>query len=236
MIKVQHKRLVRIEREASMNLYYAELICDKAEELPKPDYYDGWTIDMGSIAHVINTGETYMLNSDGDWKLQKKTSEGGGLTFTEDDKAKLDSLTNPILLKDRVDTFEDLPEEAETGWLYFVGSEGAVEFAEYIFTDEGKWEFIGFNSVDLSNYVQKTDYGNANVAGIVKDGRSRGFAINSEGMGYIAKADEKQVNEEIHDYRPLVPSSIPIFMSSYNITKTTIKEILDRLTALENPE
>lgn len=92
MVKILRKEFIKMEREFSRCRF--DLVCDDFSDLPEPNSFDIWLIDMGSTAHIINTGETYMLNSAGEWKPQKKTDEEGGVTFTEEDKAKLDSLKN----------------------------------------------------------------------------------------------------------------------------------------------
>lgn len=225
--------------EGNLDRCRFKLACDNVDNLPEANgFEDRWIIDMGSTAHIINTGETYMLNSDGKWKPQKKT-DGEGVIFTEEDKAKLDSLTNPILLKGRVNTKEELEEipNPETGWLYFVGSKDAGNFAEYIYTDGKKWEYIGDNSIDLSNYVKNTDIAtNGGNAGLIKTDLSSGVVVGGAGYLSINRATNAQIEGETNQYRPLVPEHIPIFMQNYNITKTTIQDILDRLTILENPK
>ena len=76
--------------------------------------------------------------------------------FTDEEKAKLASITNPIIIKGRVDTVNDLPTEAEIGWFYFVGLESASSYEEYCYSENG-WEYIGLSQegVDLSNYYTK---------------------------------------------------------------------------------
>lgn len=56
---------------------------------------------------------------------------------------KLATITNPMLVKGRVDTVNDLPANAEPGWVYFVGAEGSTEFAEYVYTEDDEWQCIG---------------------------------------------------------------------------------------------
>ena len=76
--------------------------------------------------------------------------------FTDEEKAKLANITNPIIIKGRVDTAQDLPTEAEIGWFYFVGLESASSYQEYCYSENG-WEYIGLSQegVDLSNYYTK---------------------------------------------------------------------------------
>lgn len=76
--------------------------------------------------------------------------------FTDEEKAKLANITNPMIIKGRVDTAQDLPTEAVIGWFYFVGLESASSYEEYCYSENG-WEFVGVSKegVDLSNYYTK---------------------------------------------------------------------------------
>lgn len=227
MIKVLHKKLVKVDKTGSK--YYVEMVCDEFDELPSPTQYDGWIIDMGSVVRIVNTGEVYMLNSDGDWISQKKNSDDDAI-FTQADRLKLDSLTNPILLKGRVDSYGDLQKikNPETGWLYFVGEENDKSFAEYIFTESGAWEYVGDNSIDLSEYVKFSDHATNSKHGIIKGGSS-GWSVDSNGSGYIVAANENQTISESGNYNPLVPQLIPVFMKNYGIAhKTTIGEMQEQ--------
>lgn len=81
--------------------------------------------------------------------------------YTTAEKNKLAAITNPIKLKGRVDSISDLPADAETGWLYFVGIAETVDKEEYVYTEEGTWEHIGTAEVDLSNYYTKSEVNTA---------------------------------------------------------------------------
>lgn len=163
-------------------------------------------------------------------------SGAGGVPFTEEDREKLNSLTNPMLLKDRVNTKEDLYKipNPKPGWVYLVGYENDMEFAEYIFTDKGNWEFIGYNNIDLSNYVSFDDYAiNGGKAGLVAIRNAYGLNMQDDVLK-IYPATDDIIKNESSSYRPIPPDKISIMMQNYNITKTTIKEIHNRLTVLEN--
>lgn len=56
---------------------------------------------------------------------------------------KLATITNPMLIKGRVDEVSDLPVDAEPGWVYFVGAEGSTDFEEYVYTEDDGWQYIG---------------------------------------------------------------------------------------------
>ena len=60
---------------------------------------------------------------------------------------KLATMTNPMIIKGRVDTVNDLPVDAEVGWVYFVGLVGASEMEEYVYTDNDTWEYIGTSQI-----------------------------------------------------------------------------------------
>lgn len=115
--------------------------------------------------------------------------------------------------------------DPQVGWLYFVGEDGADAFEEYVYTEAGKWEFIGFNSVNLSNYVQKTDYATSDIPGLVKAYQTYGLTIDSNGEMRIYSASANDVDNESLNRRPLTPSNISKMMSNYNITKSTIPEL-----------
>lgn len=75
-----------IKEQGALSCYRFKLVCDNEKDLPDPNNFDDtYTVYMGSTAHVVNTGETYMLNSSGEWKLQKKTDEEGDVTVTEEE-------------------------------------------------------------------------------------------------------------------------------------------------------
>ena len=78
--------------------------------------------------------------------------------FTNEEKSKLAGITNPMVIKGRVDTAENLPASAEIGWFYFVGAEDADYYEEYCYSETG-WEYVGLSQegVDLSNYYTKSE-------------------------------------------------------------------------------
>lgn len=77
--------------------------------------------------------------------------------FTDEEKARLAGITNPMVIKGRVDTTDDLPSTAEIGWFYFVGKENAEYYEEYCYSENG-WEYVGLSQegVDLSDYYTKS--------------------------------------------------------------------------------
>lgn len=119
----------------------------------------------GSVFIEINTGTIYLYNAAaGAWvavpnpsnytNLTNKPSING-VTLVGDKSFSDLGLVSPMVLKGRVDDVDDLPDEAEAGWVYLVGIAGSDELEEYVYTDDGEWEFLGYNMLvvdsELSN-------------------------------------------------------------------------------------
>ena len=49
----------------------AELVCDTIADLPLPTYVTGYRLIIGSKAYIVADGTEYMLNSSGQWILQR---------------------------------------------------------------------------------------------------------------------------------------------------------------------
>lgn len=102
--------------------YRAALLADTTDELPTREW-NGIVLEQGSRIDVIDTAQSFKLNSSGEWKES--------------------SFSDAIRIKGRVDSVSELPEDAKAGWLYFVGAATDPECAEYVYTEEGTWEHIG---------------------------------------------------------------------------------------------
>lgn len=59
-------------------------------------------------------------------------------------ESEVGAITNPMIVKGRVNTVADLPQIAETGWVYLVGSAADANKKEYVYTDSDEWEFLGY--------------------------------------------------------------------------------------------
>jgi len=106
---------------------------------------------------AINTGDISALDNrltDNETSVNEALSRN---EFTDEEKAKLAGITNPMVIKGRVDTTDDLPSTAEIGWFYFVGKENAEYYEEYCYSENG-WEYVGLSQegVDLSDYYTKS--------------------------------------------------------------------------------
>lgn len=56
------------------NIPYKEFVCDEVIDIT---LIDTKTVQWGSTCYVINTGETYILNSQKQWKKYQGTTSGG---------------------------------------------------------------------------------------------------------------------------------------------------------------
>ena len=90
------------------------------------------------------------------------------------------------------------------------------------------------NNIDLSEYVRFTDYGGNGKAGTVSSSSSYGSYIHTDGVMRIIRATEDEIREGSSLFKPIVPGTISVMMSSYGIeTKTTIPEMQERITTIE---
>lgn len=104
-------------------------------------------------------------------ELGEVISGGGGTTDYNDleNKPSINNVTlsgnktlsdlgivNPMILKGRVSSVQDLPQSAEVGWLYLVGAATDDNFREYVYIDSGRWEFIGFSNLVIDSELSTT--------------------------------------------------------------------------------
>ena len=69
---------------------------------------------------------------------------------------RLAQIDNPMLIKGVVATVGDLPQNAEPGWVYFVGQEGDVEYDEYVYTEDDGWQHIGSAKIIVDSELSLT--------------------------------------------------------------------------------
>lgn len=101
-----------------------------SSELPAQDGIPKIIIAEASKAWDVSTGDKYGFVVGKGWKKQA-------------------TVINPMTLKGRVDSIEDLPENAEPGWVYLVGDPEEENLPEYMYTEDGKWDPIGTNSIQI---------------------------------------------------------------------------------------
>ena len=97
----------------------------------------------------------------------------------------------------------------DTQTFYLVpGGEGSNLFIEWAYVNSA-WERFGSADVDLSNYVQKTDYATASVAGVVKSNPDGGIAVSSEtGKLRTDAAAVSHIKQGSNTYRPITPNNV----------------------------
>ena len=89
--------------------------------------------------------------------------------------------------------------------VYFVPKTGETNdvYDEYIYVNNG-WEMIGNTQIDLSNYVQKTDYATSSTTGVVKVGLLSGLSITN-GSIKINPANSLNIKPGTNNFMPIVP-------------------------------
>lgn len=111
----------------------------------------GWGED--DLDDVLQSIEDYLEMHDGNIKNINDSISGLDTRVTALEESK----GTVVKIKGRVNTVNDLPNNADAGDLYFVGPESAESFEEYVYTAQKRWEYLGsINDVDLSDYVTKT--------------------------------------------------------------------------------
>lgn len=65
-------------------------------------------------------------------------------------------IVNPMMIKGRVNSVSDLPQVAEPGWVYFVGRSDDADLREYVYTEDNKWEFLGYLSIVIDSALSTT--------------------------------------------------------------------------------
>jgi len=98
--------------------------------------------------------------------------------------------------------------DANTFYLVPTGDQAGTDmFTEWVYVD-GEWELFGSARVDLSNYVQKTDYASSSNYGVVKTKLSGGTNVDSSDHTLIInKASSNFVKIGADNYTPIVPSN-----------------------------
>ena len=162
--------------------------------------------------------------------------------FTDEEKAKLANITNPMIIKGRVDTVEDLPTIAEIGWFYFVGLESASSYQEYCYSETG-WEYVGVSQegVDLSNYYTKAqvDSKNQTLEGKIQ-GNTAAIANLNKDVGDSVAGIYTEITSVKNKISPL-ESNVNALIDEKNIiasrlttAETNIENLQGDVTTLQN--
>lgn len=129
MITILMRKHIRYD-ELGRDVCLFGLAVASASELPSKYGIDGAVIHEASTAWDVSVGKKYGFLDNGGWREQA-------------------TVINPMTLKGRVNSIEDLPSNAVPGWVYFVGSAGSENLPEYMYTEEHVWDPIGSNSITI---------------------------------------------------------------------------------------
>lgn len=98
-------------------------------------------------------------------------------------------------------------QDISTHTIYLVPKTGETNdvYDEYVYINN-VWEMVGNTQIDLSNYVQKTDYATSDNVGVVKINAAGGIGINknSHALG-IVPSSETDIKNGTEFNRPIVP-------------------------------
>lgn len=144
-------------------------------------------------------------------------------------------LVNPIVIKGRVDTLEDLyaVQNPEPGWLYFVGLETDTNLDEYVYSVDNTWDRVGTSTIavdsalstESENPVQNkviTIALNGKAASTdIKDGT---LAITANGSTYTFSANSAaNVTLDLGNIQPLIDQSHKLDADLVDDTNSTNK-------------
>lgn len=134
MVTWLSKKHIRYDNQGR-DVVLAYIAVASVSELPTKYGIDGYALAEASKAWDVSTGKTYGFidgSVDGSWHEQT-------------------TVINPMVIKGRVNTVNDLPSNAEVGWVYLVGLATDTEFKEYLYTADNRWEFIGYNALVIDS-------------------------------------------------------------------------------------
>ena len=100
---------------------------------------------------LLELGEVIAHAGTTDYEELNNKPSINGVTLSGEKSLSDLGITNPMLLKGRVNSVLDLPSNAEVGWLYLVGQTTDENLREYVYTDLGRWEFIGFTNIVIDS-------------------------------------------------------------------------------------
>ena len=102
---------------------------------------------------------------------------------------------------------QELPtQDISTHTIYLVPKTGETNdvYDEYIYINDA-WEMVGNTQIDLSNYVQKTDYATASEAGVVKVNTNQGITVGNNGIISTYPAIHSNIKDGTSGFKPLTP-------------------------------
>lgn len=183
-------------------------------------FLDG-LVSIGMFVNDTNDSsvfEYYGGNDNPKWN--KKTEFIAGATTiapTNDsdvaNKKYVDDLISALSLVSFL-VVQTLPQTGESNIIYLVPKSTAQTnnyYDEYIYTNNA-WEKIGDTEIDLTNYVQNTDYATSSKGGVIKfNSTDSGFNVSGSGLLYA----------QYVDYNTYLGKT-----NNYNIAKGTLENVI----------
>ena len=137
-------------------------------------------------------------------------SSGGDKLATEDyvDDAisQINTMSIHICTAQEYDAQTGIPTIAnpDASTFYLVpGGDAPNLYIEWVYVNNA-WEKFGSATIDLSNYVQKTDYASSAAAGVVKVLPGSGITV-ADGSLYTAYANSNAIKTGTDKFKPIVP-------------------------------
>jgi len=138
MITFLSRKHIRYD-ELGRDVVRVAIAVSSSLDLPTKYSIDGVVIAESSKAWDISTGDQYGFLDASGWTKQPGSMSG-----------------DFVSIKGRVDTVNDLPSNAEEGWLYFVGLSTDPDLDEYVYTADNKWERIGSTAITVDSALSTT--------------------------------------------------------------------------------
>ena len=192
--------------------YVDNMISDNMPEVPTN--VSELTNDAGYITGYTETDPTVPAWAKAVQKPTYTAAEVGAPTVQEmnDAIAAVNTMKLHICTQNEYNSETGIPtvQEPDTQTFYLVpGGDSNNLFIEWAYVNNA-WERFGSADVDLSNYVQKTDYATNSTAGIVKvnnETGADGIAITASHKIILSKATVDEIKAGTNNYKPIVSST-----------------------------
>lgn len=172
-----------------------------------PSKVSDLTNDAGYISGYTETDPTVPAWAKAAQKPAYTAAEVGAPTTSEMNTAIATAIGNVHQFE--LEVVQELPTTGiKEHTIYLVPKTGETNdvYDEYIKVNDA-WEMIGNTQIDLSNYVQKTDYADGTNAGVIKVTSGSGLRMIAGG-GYIGTdlATLDKIKAATNVYNPIVPA------------------------------
>lgn len=172
----------------------------EGNEIDITDYVANLNQEVAKKVNIFqgsNAGNKVMVTD-----AQGNVTNVAGVVMNQNEREKLAAMTNPMLLKGIVESYEALYQIAnpQVGWIYLVPflENGENIHKEYVYTDNNRWELLGnFNLNMIQHYYSgtATEIDNAHNVNILfnpdtfeVDGNNR---LNIKDFSYVRKCTQQ---------------------------------------------